>query len=308
LWNFSTSGLNLIQNGYFDGSDYKYLATAAASQYAQSAGVHQWYSAASGTEGNTISFTERARITAGGYFKASDAGTYNDAAGAYHEFRGTGQAGLALRVDDASSSTPGGIAVVFSGTDPNDTNQYFFRALKTPGGVVDRAFIYSNGTFGSATNTYGAIVSERRFKQDIQDVGSQWDDIKNIRLRKFRFIKDVEQNPDTPLQLGVIIDELEQVSPGLVYETPVYDERKVTTEVIKTRPVLDADGEPMLDEDGKPLTEEYTDTETRTERGEQIDTHKGWKTSVALLKAMGALQEAMARIESLEARLDALEN
>jgi hypothetical protein len=248
--------------------------------------------------------TERARITAGGYFKASNAGTYFSSTGSYHELRGSA-ADDAVKIASTHASTPYGLGIDFSAAAPNNTTQYFLLCNDTGN---TRAYIYSDGTFGSRTNTYGAIVSERRFKQDIQDINSQWDDIKNIRLRKFRFIKDVEANPDTPLQLGVIIDELEQVSPGLVYETPVYEEREVVTEVIKTRPVLDEDGEPMLDEDGKPLTEEYTDTETTRERGEQIDTHKGWKTSVALLKAMGALQEAMARIESLEARLDALEN
>ena len=66
LWNFSTSGLNLIQNGYYDGSNYKYVATAAASQYAQSSGTHAWYTAPSGTAGNAISFTQAMTLDASG--------------------------------------------------------------------------------------------------------------------------------------------------------------------------------------------------------------------------------------------------
>ena len=53
-------------NGYFDGTNWKYIQTAAASNYYQEAGVHVWRNATSGTAGNTITFTESARITAGG--------------------------------------------------------------------------------------------------------------------------------------------------------------------------------------------------------------------------------------------------
>jgi hypothetical protein len=261
-------------------------------------------SAVAGVAGDPITFTERARITAGGYFKASNTGTYFASTGPYHELRGSA-ADDAVKIASTHASTPYGLGIEFSAVAPNNTTQYFLLCNDTGN---TRAYIYSDGTFGSRTNTYGVIVSERRFKQDIQDISSQWEDIKNIRLRKFRFIKDVEANPDTPLQLGVIIEELEQVSPGLVYETPVYEEREVTTEVIKTRPVLDADGAPQLDEDVAPPTETYTETETRTERVALGTVTKSVKYSVLYMKAIGALQEAMARIESLEARLDALEN
>jgi hypothetical protein len=86
---------------------------------------------------------------------------------------------------------------------------------------------------------------------------------------------DVEQNGEDALtQLGVIIDELEPVCPGLVEEHPVYEDRDIE------------------DENGNVTTEKVL-----------IDTVKGWKTSIVHLKALKALQEAMDRIEKLEAEV-----
>jgi len=49
--------INVISNAYFN-SGYKYAASKAASMYEQALGVHSWSTAASGTAGNAISFTQ----------------------------------------------------------------------------------------------------------------------------------------------------------------------------------------------------------------------------------------------------------
>ena len=62
----ATSGqLNLMQNAYYN-ADFKYANTAAASYYQQLSGAHIWHTASSGTAGNTISFSELARIDSSG--------------------------------------------------------------------------------------------------------------------------------------------------------------------------------------------------------------------------------------------------
>lgn len=53
-------------NAHFDGTDWKYKATNHASYFLQANGVHQWFTAPSGTAGNTITFTEAARIDSSG--------------------------------------------------------------------------------------------------------------------------------------------------------------------------------------------------------------------------------------------------
>ncbi len=53
-------------NRYFDGTNDKYINSAAATAYQQLNGTHVWYRAASGTAGNNISFSENARIDTSG--------------------------------------------------------------------------------------------------------------------------------------------------------------------------------------------------------------------------------------------------
>ena len=52
-------------NAFFDGA-WKYGGNAAATYYEQSGGVHSWYTAASGTAGNAISFTQMGTLTSTG--------------------------------------------------------------------------------------------------------------------------------------------------------------------------------------------------------------------------------------------------
>jgi hypothetical protein len=144
------------------------------------------------------------------------------------------------------------------------------------GGGTVKSEIEADGDFLSATNSYGS-TSDERLKEHIEDSGSQWDDVKAVRVRKYSYIKD---KTDGPTQLGVIAQELE--ASGM-------------TGLVKTKPYMDppADGEgpdvPVLDADGNP-----TD-------------YKTVKYSILYMKAVKALQEAMERIELLEARVLALE-
>jgi hypothetical protein len=258
--------------------------------------------------------TERARITAGGYFKASNDGTYVGSTSAYHELRNTADSEVVILENTNASFTK---TLLYGQTSKAANTDFNFQQFLANG--VQQFLVRGDGNVTNTNNSYGQI-SDLKLKQDVVDAGSNWDDIKGVRVRKFRF----KNNPTGPLQIGVVAQELEAVSPGLIDESPDYEEVKVETEVEKSRPVMheveeivtDKEGVesvvlksvPMLDEDGKPITETYTETETRTERVALGTVTKSVKYSVLYMKAVGALQEAIARIESLEARLDALEN
>jgi hypothetical protein len=58
--------LQLGCNGYYDGSNFKFLGTGRAARYYQDGGEHYWETSASGTAGNTISFTTAMVINASG--------------------------------------------------------------------------------------------------------------------------------------------------------------------------------------------------------------------------------------------------
>ncbi len=149
---------------------------------------------------------------------------------------------------------------IYSQMDNNNTAGAFFAGYDS-GNSQNNAIIWSNGSYESRTNSYGGI-SDVKLKENIVDTGSQWNDIKNLKVRNFNFIKG-----DTTKQIGLIAQEVETVSPGLVSESP------------------------DTDEDGNDLG-------TVT---------KSIKYSVLYMKAVKALQEAMSKIETLETKVAALE-
>jgi hypothetical protein len=226
--------------------------------------------------------TERARITSGGYFKASDTGSYADSTSTTHEFNNSVNAAT-LRAT-STSATYNGVTILSSASRNTTNNSYYhLGCYKTGSGVL---FVADSGDVTNINNSYGAI-SDVKLKQDIVDAASQWDDIKNLRVRKFHWKSD----PGGFLQMGLVAQEAELVSPGLIDEHPDYEEVEV--------PVLDDEGNPVLNEDGTP--------QVTKERNALGTTTKAIKYSVLYMKAVKALQEAMERIETLEASNTALE-
>lgn len=168
-----------------------------------------------------------------------------------------GSTGLALRSPAAHT----GINIISDSVTASGTGWRHFTGFSSSQSV-ENVIILGNGNLQNANNSYSAI-SDERLKQDIADAASQWDDVKAMRVRKYRF----RNNPEGPLQIGLVSQEVEQVSPGLVTET----------EDIRVN-----------------------DNGEAEKTGE---TTKGVAYSVLYMKAFKALQEAMERIETLEAKV-----
>jgi hypothetical protein len=175
---------------------------------------------------------ERARITSGGYGKFSNTGTYNDATGAYHEMRSDSNNNGVARFDHTTASTPYGLSINFTAASPDNNTSWFLLAQDS---TTARCYIYSDGDLANHDGVYGTI-SDERLKQDIVDAPSQWDDLKAVRFRKYRMKTDVAANPDAPALLGVVAQELEQTSPGLIDEHP--NEDGTTTKTVKSSILL----------------------------------------------------------------------
>jgi len=122
--------------------------------------------------------------------------------------------------------------------------------------------VTTNGNVSNTNNSYGAI-SDQNLKENIVDATSQWNDIKGLQVRKYNFRENTGH--ETHTQLGLIAQEAESVSPGLVQTTPVKE------------------GQTVLDADGN-----------------QLESIKSINYSVLYMKAVKALQEAQTRIETLE--------
>ena len=106
----------------------------------------------------------------------------------------------------SSASNPYGMQVEFTGASPDNNTEYF---LYCNDSTTARAIIYSDGDLQNHDNSYGAI-SDQRLKQDIVYSGSQWNDIKNLRIRKYRMKDDVAAyGEDAVVQLGVVAQEVQ---------------------------------------------------------------------------------------------------
>jgi len=212
--------------------------------------------------------TERARITSGGAFLV---GTTSDATS---QFRVVGSpVGDSAQIINNSGTFTNSICN-FSGNRNTTNGTWRFLTCFNAASATDRLYILDSGNVQNVNNSYGSL-SDVKLKQDIVDAGSQWDDIKGLRVRKFRWKSD----PDGFMQIGLVAQEAEEVSPGLIDESSDFEEVEVT------------------DEEGN----------VTTERQATGTTTKAVKYSVLYMKAVKALQEAIERIETLEAKNDALE-
>ena len=211
-------------------------------------------------DGSKKAYTYSEGFKVNGYMKAladvSDAHAGDNTAD-YHTIQSSSETSSTLLLEHSGNSTPRGVYAYFSDAAPDNATQYF---LYCEDNSAVRAKINSNGSFESADNSYGSI-SDVKLKENIVDAKSQWDDVKALKIRNFNF----KRKPDTKL-LGVVAQEVETISPGIVYESED----------------LELGG------------------------ASKGTTTKGVKYSILYMKAIKALQEAMARIETLETEVAAL--
>jgi hypothetical protein len=140
--------------------------------------------------------------------------------------------------------------------------------------------VLADGDLENQNNRYTGF-SDIKLKENVVDAGSQWDDIKALRVRKYNFKEETGYSTHT--QIGLIAQEVELISPGLVGETTDRENYEVER--------IDKDGNTVVE-----LRERDAGTVT-----------KSVAYSVLYMKSVKALQEAMERIETLEAANAALE-
>jgi hypothetical protein len=116
------------------------------------------------------------------------------------------------------------------------TNWFHFVGQVGNGSAVtaNSVFIFGNGNIQNTNNSYGAF-SDVKLKENIVDSGSQWEDIKAVRVRKYSMIADNESSPN---RLGVIAQELESSGmSGLVLDNTDrdenYEELETTTKSVQ---------------------------------------------------------------------------
>ena len=161
-----------------------------------------------------VSGTESARITSTGYFKASNAGTYLNSTGDYHELRSSNDNYLLYAINTRNGGGgPFGISVEYSAQDPNGTGNEFLQCV---GISTLRAEIRSNG--GLANYSANDVnLSDRREKTNFAPAKSYLDTICAIPVQTFNYIDQSEDDPG--LTLGVVAQDVQAVAPELVMES-----------------------------------------------------------------------------------------
>jgi hypothetical protein len=178
--------------------------------------------------GSLLSGNECARFSKSGFFKASNDGDYNSAAGTVHEIKTTLANQNIVSFVNSSSTSPYGPFITFPSAAPNNSTNYF---LGCGDSTNTRFELRSNGGLANyAAND--VTLSDERTKKDIIPLESYWDKFKAIEIVKFKY-KD--QTHDD-YNIGVISQQVELVAPEFV----------------------DIDGFGTTPEDGIPLKSIYT--------------------------------------------------
>jgi len=169
-------------------------------------------------------------------------------------------------IENSHASSPFGLFIHFTGASPNNESVYFLACQDSSN---TRLLIFANGDVENQNNSYTGF-SDEKLKEQIKDASSQWEDIKALTIRNFKFKTDVASgDSDEHWRLGVVAQEVESAGMnGLVTDKPDRDSN--TNEDLGT-------------------------------------TTKSVKYSILYMKAVKALQEAMERIEILETKVKALE-
>jgi len=159
--------------------------------------------------------SERMRITSGGYLKQSNTGSYGSATSSSNEFN-SNVADWTVVLRNTQASNPYGFYTEYVNTSPNNAANEFIYCRDSS---AVRFRVASNGNAYNTTGVYTSGASDIRYKEQIVDANSQWNDIKSLRVVNFKFIKDVEENGDNALRhIGFIAQEVEKVSPNLIEE------------------------------------------------------------------------------------------
>jgi hypothetical protein len=175
---FSGTNGNIVTNGYYDGSNYRYINSVHANMTTQSGGAHNWFNAPSGTAGNAITFTQAMTLDASGNLgvgttlisyrleAASGAGAYwnssngwtggiptavvakNTATGGYDpvfigqmtDSAGTSKNSFAIGTVGTNSWT--------AGNNASQVADLYIAVRNNSGGISERARINSSGNMG----------------------------------------------------------------------------------------------------------------------------------------------------------------
>ena len=195
---------------------YGYSNTASGSS-ALSSNTTGFYNTASGADA-LYSNQTGSRNTASGYYalRGNINGSGNTALGHFAGVNTTGSHNILINNTGASAESNVLRIGAGTGTGSSELDKAFIQGIF--GRIV--ANDTATGVLIDSDGQLGTISSSRALKQDVQDLGPLAGRLLELRPVAFRFKQHVASDPATPLQFGLIAEEVAEVFPELV----VYDE------------------------------------------------------------------------------------
>jgi trimeric autotransporter adhesin len=195
-------------------------ANGTSALFANTTGTRNTATGGSALQSNTIGFNNTASGVSALF--ANTTGSSNVAIGdSALQFNTTGSGNVALgisaglnlttssnNVDIANRGVAGDSGIIRIGTSGTQTSTFIagINGVTASGGV--QVFINSSGQLGTLT-------SSKRFKQDINSIGTLSERLLKLRPVSFRYKQSAEKGAQ-PLQYGLIAEEVAKVFPELV--------------------------------------------------------------------------------------------
>jgi len=203
LWSPGAAAARLGSNYYYNGTNFIYKASNNATDYRQNTGAHEWHTAASGTAGNAITFTQAMTLDASNNLLV-----------------GTTSQILSAKI---SLQTSGGRGYSF-----NDTSS----------GAGTKAMVFGSGgtEVGSISTTSVSTsyntTSDQRLKENIFDAPEFGSVIDSIQVRSYDWRTNQKHQ-----RAGFIAQELVTVAPEAVHQ-PANPEEMMAVDYSKLVPML----------------------------------------------------------------------
>jgi hypothetical protein len=152
-------------NGFFNGSSWRYITTSGATLYQTSSNVHAWYNAPSGTAGDAISFTQAMTLDASGNLNIGTTGVNSN-------FRlnltsPAGNGGIVFVPATDGSAVPvlrmlnAAISANVAEIGTASGSALYFSTAGTERARITSAGAWSFGSSGSNTGTAGQVLQSQ---------------------------------------------------------------------------------------------------------------------------------------------------
>ena len=213
----STSYVYSGQNAYYNGG-FKFSTAANATIYEQSFGAHTWYRSTDVSPAADAAITLEAAMTldaSGNLLVGVTSPQYFSGVLAAQNFVTPTNGSWAAGFRNTTTTTPWGVAIDYTGANPNNTSSDFLYCSTSAGGL--KFSVMSNG----GIKNYQANdinLSDRREKTNFSPAKSYLDAICAIPVQTFNYI-DQNMEDDPSVTLGVVAQDVQTVAPELVTES-----------------------------------------------------------------------------------------